>query len=90
MISSRETFTGRSSQPALDRGLKRLGLRDGNYQVVEERKVTANAFGSAAGEFTLPADAVPGEYELVLVARDPAGNRFERREKVRVTLTVGE
>jgi Ca-activated chloride channel family protein len=41
-------------------------------------------------EFSVPGEVAPGEYELVIVARDPAGNRFERREKVRVTLTVGE
>jgi Ca-activated chloride channel family protein len=39
-------------------------------------------------ELTVPAGTEPGEYELVLVARDPAGNRFERREKVRVALSV--
>jgi Ca-activated chloride channel family protein len=38
----------------------------------------------------VPAGTEPGEYELVLVARDAAGNRFERREKVRVALTVEE
>ena len=32
----------------------------------------------------------PRECELVLVARDAAGNRFERREKIRVALTVEE
>jgi Ca-activated chloride channel family protein len=41
-------------------------------------------------ELTVPAQVAPGEYELVLVARDPAGNRFEHREKVRVVLSVGE
>ncbi|WP_224366804.1 VIT domain-containing protein [Hyalangium versicolor] len=41
-----------------------------------------------AKELEVPADAVPGEYELVFIARDAAGNRFERREKVRVALTV--
>ncbi|HZI12333.1 MAG TPA: hypothetical protein VE153_18250, partial [Myxococcus sp.] len=35
-------------------------------------------------ELWVPAHATPGEYELVFVARDNAGNRFERREKVRV------
>ncbi|QSQ26672.1 VWA domain-containing protein [Pyxidicoccus parkwayensis] len=40
------------------------------------------------GELTVPRDAVPGEYELVFVARDSAGNRFERREKVRVNTWV--
>ncbi|XXF78594.1 VIT domain-containing protein [Myxococcaceae bacterium GXIMD 01537] len=72
---------------------------------VEETKevsVYAELFGEAqllletrdglrfARDFTLPADTAPGEYELVLVARDAAGNRFERREKVRVTLTLAE
>ncbi|WP_163988967.1 VIT domain-containing protein [Pyxidicoccus caerfyrddinensis] len=41
-----------------------------------------------SGELKVPCDAAPGEYELVFVARDPAGNRFERREKVRVHATV--
>jgi Ca-activated chloride channel family protein len=41
-------------------------------------------------ELMVPAGTGPGEYELVLVARDAAGNRFERREKVRVALTVEE
>ncbi|WP_375770089.1 VIT and VWA domain-containing protein [Archangium gephyra] len=41
-------------------------------------------------ELVVPAGTEPGEYELVLVARDAAGNRFERREKVRVALTIGE
>jgi Ca-activated chloride channel family protein len=41
-------------------------------------------------ELTVPAGTEPGEYELVLVARDAAGNRFERREKVRVALSVEE
>ncbi|WNG43445.1 VWA domain-containing protein [Archangium minus] len=39
-------------------------------------------------ELVVPAGTEPGEYELVLVARDAAGNRFERREKLRVALTV--
>ena len=43
-----------------------------------------------ARELTVPAGTEPGEYELVLVARDAAGNRFERREKVRVVFTVEE
>ena len=41
-------------------------------------------------ELSVPVGTEPGEYELVLVARDPAGNRFERREKVRVALSVEE
>ncbi|MFL5351482.1 VIT and vWA domain-containing protein [Archangium sp.] len=41
-------------------------------------------------ELVVPAGTEPGEYELVLVARDAAGNRFERREKIRVALTVEE
>jgi Ca-activated chloride channel family protein len=43
-----------------------------------------------ARELSVPAGTEPGEYELVLVARDAAGNRFERREKVRVVFTVEE
>ena len=39
-------------------------------------------------ELVVPAGTEPGEYELVLVARDAAGNRFERREKLRVALTI--
>jgi Ca-activated chloride channel family protein len=39
-------------------------------------------------ELTVPVEAAPGEYELVFVARDNAGNRFERREKVRVHAAV--
>ncbi|WP_257460137.1 VIT domain-containing protein [Archangium lipolyticum] len=41
-------------------------------------------------ELVVPAGTGPGDYELVLVARDAAGNRFERREKVRVALSVEE
>lgn len=40
------------------------------------------------GELKVPCEAAPGEYELVLVARDAAGNRFERREKVRLHAAV--
>jgi Ca-activated chloride channel family protein len=38
----------------------------------------------------VPRGAAAGEYTLVFVARDNAGNRFERREQVRVVPTVGD
>lgn len=41
-------------------------------------------------ELVVPAGTGPGEYELVFVARDAAGNRFERHEKLRVALSVEE
>lgn len=77
-----------------------LGLEADAVETTKEVSVYSELFGEDQlqldtqdgvrfqRELKVPADAKPGEYELVFVARDPAGNRFERREKVRVMLTV--
>ncbi|XXF75579.1 alpha-2-macroglobulin family protein [Myxococcaceae bacterium GXIMD 01537] len=41
-----------------------LVLLDANYQEVERRKVRTNAFGSAAGEFTIPAGRALGRWQV--------------------------
>jgi hypothetical protein len=39
-------------------------LRDANYQVIDKKTVTTNAFGSAAGEFTIPSGRLLGRWQL--------------------------
>lgn len=39
-------------------------LLDPNYQLVEERKVKPNGFGTAAGEFVIPTGRVLGQWQL--------------------------
>ena len=41
-----------------------LTLHDANNQVVESRTVTTNAYGSAAGEFTIPAGRALGRWRI--------------------------
>ncbi|HUB08627.1 MAG TPA: alpha-2-macroglobulin family protein [Myxococcales bacterium] len=39
-------------------------LRDANYQIVDKKTVTTNRFGTAAGEFTVPAGRLLGSWQL--------------------------
>ena len=39
-------------------------LRDANYQVVSEQTVKSNEFGSAASSFTLPTNALSGQFQI--------------------------
>ncbi len=47
-----------------------VALHDPNHQVVEKREVMTNAFGSAAGEFTIPAGRVLGQWRI---STEPSG-----------------
>jgi hypothetical protein len=49
-------------------------LRDANNEVVEEKKVTTNAFGTAAGTFALPAGRLLGGWRL---ETDAGGEKYQ-------------
>ncbi|MFL5344634.1 MAG: alpha-2-macroglobulin family protein [Hyalangium sp.] len=55
-----------------------VSLYDPNNQVVEKREVRTNAFGSAAGEFTIPVGRVLGQWR---VATQPSGAALVRVEE---------
>ncbi|WP_224245212.1 alpha-2-macroglobulin family protein [Hyalangium gracile] len=55
-----------------------VSLRDPNGEVVEKRVVRTNTFGSAAGEFSIPAGRVLGHWYL---STDPAGSAHVRVEE---------
>ncbi len=55
-----------------------VSLYDPNGQAVEKREVRTNSFGSAAGEFTIPAGRVLGQWR---VATEPAGMAYVRVEE---------
>jgi alpha-2-macroglobulin len=54
-----------------------VSLVDANHQVVENRTVTTNEFGSAAGEFSIPAGRLLGGWEI----RAPQGSAHIRVEE---------
>jgi alpha-2-macroglobulin len=55
-----------------------VSLHDPNNQVVEKREVRTNAFGSAAGEFTIPTGRVLGQWR---VSTQPSGTASVRVEE---------
>jgi uncharacterized protein YfaS (alpha-2-macroglobulin family) len=55
-----------------------VSLHDPNDQVVEKREVRTNSFGSAAGEFTIPAGRVLGHWR---VSTQPSGAAYIRVEE---------
>ncbi|MBN1207725.1 MAG: hypothetical protein JXB05_22865 [Myxococcaceae bacterium] len=55
-----------------------VSLLDPNHQVVEKREVRTNAFGSAAGEFTIPTGRVLGPWR---VSTQPSGTAMVRVEE---------
>ncbi|HVG64016.1 MAG TPA: alpha-2-macroglobulin family protein [Hyalangium sp.] len=55
-----------------------VSLHDPNNQVVEKREVRTNAFGSAAGEFTIPVGRVLGQWRI---STNPSGTALVRVEE---------
>ncbi|MFP2933864.1 MG2 domain-containing protein, partial [Pyxidicoccus sp. 3LG] len=67
-------------------------LMDPNHQVVERREVRTNAFGSVAGEFTIPTGRVLGAWSVQVDSRGGAAIRVEeyKRPTFEVTLKDAE
>jgi alpha-2-macroglobulin len=58
-------------------------LRDSNREVVASRDVTTNGFGTASGEFQIPAGRLLGDWELETSVK-PGGSRPIDRASLRV------
>ena len=58
-----------------------VSLRDANNQVVESKSVTANDFGSAAGEFIIPAGRLLGQWRLESSRSGMVGVRIEEYKR---------
>ncbi len=59
----------------------RVSLRDANYEQVAVRAVTTNAYGSAAGEFTIPAGRLLGHWTLEATWGGSASLRVEEYKR---------
>ena len=64
-------------------------LRDANYQEVAKREVTTNSFGTAAGEFVLPAGRLLGGWSLD-TRNGHASLRVEEYKRPSFELTLAE
>ncbi|HLL81303.1 MAG TPA: MG2 domain-containing protein, partial [Longimicrobium sp.] len=67
-----------ASYRVLPNAKMRVELRDGNGERVDSKAVVTNAFGSAVGEFTVPAGRLLGNWTIV---SDPPGQASLRVEE---------
>ncbi|HZI10024.1 MAG TPA: MG2 domain-containing protein, partial [Myxococcus sp.] len=63
-------------------------LRDPNHQQVERREVRTNAFGSAAGEFTIPTGRVLGAWAVEVLGEGGAPIRVEEYKRPTFEVTL--
>ena len=65
-----------------------VSLMDPNRQVVEQREVSTNDFGSAAGEFTIPTGRVLGGWSVQVEQGGAAGIRVEEYKRPTFEVTL--
>ncbi len=75
-IVVRQEFDGRYELPA--EKTVQATVMDANYNALQVFDLQLNAYGTTGGEYTLPDDAPPGEYnlEIKLSGREDAGNHL--------------
>ncbi len=71
----------RASFKTLPRTQLKVTLFDANRQKLEERTVTTNDFGSAAGEFLLPPGKLLGQWHIAASPRGSAAIRVEEYKR---------
>lgn len=84
-------FRGRGEQAryrTLEGEPLEVTLMDPNRQVVEKREVRTNAFGSAAGEFTLPTGRVLGAWSVRVQSGGSATLRVEEYKRPTFEVTL--
>ncbi len=66
----------------------KVTLRDPNNQIVETREVRTNAFGSAAGEFSIPPGRVLGQWRITTEPDGSASVRVEEYKRPTFEVTL--
>lgn len=77
-------FEGRGDQAryrVLPQAEVTVSLMDANHQVVEQKTVQTNAYGSASGEFTLPTGRLLGNWHLSTSPSGRTGFRVEEYKR---------
>jgi len=70
------------------RGKREVSLIDPNGQIVDARTVTTGSFGSAAGEFTIPAGRLLGNWRLRSSLAGQAAIKVEEYKRPTFEVTI--